>query len=145
MSQAEKGEEVMNGKKRVLLVDDDADFVDLNKNILENNGYEVIVAYNGDECREKVKSSRPDIIVLDIMMRTPADGILTVQGLQRDEASKGIPIIVVTSVMALLKPSNGAPPYHIGPDDALVDVDMFMAKPVAPEQLLEEVNRRLRG
>ena len=45
--------------------------------------------------------------------------------------------------MALLKPSNGAPSYQIGPDDTLVDVDMFMTKPVVPEQLLEAVNRRL--
>ena len=133
----------MKGKKRVLLVDDDEDFLDLNKDILEKNGYEVSVAYNGDDCREKVKSRRPDVIVLDIMMRTPADGIFTVQGLRSDEASKGIPIIVVTSVMALLKPSNGETPYRIGPDDALVEVDMFMAKPVAPEQLLEEIKKRV--
>ena len=54
----------MQTKKRILLVDNDSDFVDINKTVLEKNGYEVIAVYNADECREKVRSEKLDLIVL---------------------------------------------------------------------------------
>ena len=57
-------------KKKVLIVDDDADFVSMNKKVLERNGYEVSIAYNGKEGLERVDSDIPDIILLDMMMET---------------------------------------------------------------------------
>jgi len=58
----------MSRKTRILLVDNDVDFIDLNKAVLENNGFEVAVAYAGREVMDKVKFEQPDIIVLDLMM-----------------------------------------------------------------------------
>ncbi len=124
----------MNSKKKVLLVDDDADFVEVHRAVLERNGYEVTVAYNGDECKQKVKSDPPDVIVLDIMMATVGDGMFTVQDLRRDEASKYIPIVVVTAV-------NQTFPYNIGPDEAWLPVDTFVEKPVDPEQLVAVIEK----
>jgi len=124
------------GKKRILLVDDDADFVRMNKAVLEHDGYEVIVAYNGAECMEKAKACKPDLVILDIMMTTVGDGMFAAQNLRREEATREIPIIVVTSV-------NKTPPYNIGPDEAWMPVDVFIEKPVAPEVLLEEVRKKL--
>lgn len=123
-------------KKKILLVDDDADFVEMNKVVLDHNGYEVIVAYNGAECLEKAKASKPDLIILDIMMASVGDGMFAAQELRREDATRGIPIIVVTSV-------NEAPQYNIGPDEAWMPVDVFIEKPVAPEVLLEEVRKKL--
>ena len=126
----------MNSKKKVLLVDDDADFVDLHKVVLEKNGYEVAVAYNGDQCKQKVKSDKPDVIVLDIMMASVGDGMFVAQDLRKDEVCKDIPIIVVTAV-------NQTPPFNIGPDEAWLPVDVFLEKPVEPERLLAEIEKKV--
>ena len=126
----------MNSKKKVLLVDDDADFVDLHKVVLEKNRYEVAVAYNGDQCKQKVKSDKPDVIVLDIMMASVGDGMFVAQDLRKDEVYKDIPIIVVTAV-------NQTPPFNIGPDEAWLPVDVFLEKPVEPERLLAEIEKKV--
>jgi len=126
----------VNSKKKVLLVDDDADFVDLHKVVLEKNGYEVAVAYNGDQCKQKVKSDKPDVIVLDIMMASVGDGMFVAQDLRKDEVYKDIPIIVVTAV-------NQTPPFNIGPDEAWLPVDVFLEKPVEPERLLAEIEKKV--
>ena len=126
----------MAAKRKVLLVDDDADFVTMNKVVLEKNGYEVIPAYNGRECLEQVKATSPDLIILDIMMSTVSDGMFVAQDLRREQPTKEIPIIVVTSV-------NQVPPYNIGPDQGWLPVDVFIEKPVAPDVLLEQVDKML--
>ena len=126
----------MSARKKIMLVDDDMDFVSLHKGILEDNGYEVIVAYNGGECREKLKGGHPDLIVLDIMMTSSGDGMYVAQDLRKDEATRDIPIIVLSSV-------NEVPAFNIGADDAWLPVDEFLEKPVASEQLLEQIKKLL--
>ena len=122
--------------KCVLLVDDDADFVDMNKTILEKNGYRVLTAYNGDECRGVLSKEHPDAIVLDIMMKTTADGMYLAHDVHRDEATKDIPIICVSSV-------NQVPEYNMGPDETWLPVDEFIEKPVASEVLLSEIKKKI--
>jgi len=126
----------MSAKLKILLVDDDRDFVESVKTVLENDGYEVIPAYDGEEGLEKAKATEPDVIVLDIMMRSVGDGMHVAQDLRRNEATRGIPIIVVTSI-------NAIPPYNLWPDEAWLPVDVFMEKPVLPGVLLEEVRKIL--
>ena len=58
----------MKGKARILLVDDDADFVESTKIVLESKPYEVIVAVNGDEGLHKAREEKPDLILLDIII-----------------------------------------------------------------------------
>ena len=124
-----------NGKC-VLLVDDDADFVNMNKTVLEKNGYRVLTAYNGDECRSVLSREHPDAIVLDIMMKTTADGMYLAQDIHRDELTKNIPVICVSSV-------NQVPEYNMGPDEAWLPVDEFIEKPVASEVLLAEIKKKI--
>lgn len=127
----------MNAKKKtVLLVDDDADFVRMNKAVLEKHGYEVLEAYNDAECRLVLESVRPDIIVLDVMMTTATDGFHLAQALRKDKKTGNIPILMVTSV-------NESVPYKFEPDSDWLPVDQFIEKPVKPEALLEAVNKRL--
>ena len=126
----------MNAKPKILLVDDDEDFVEANRIVLEADGYEVIAASDGEEGLGKARTSEPDLIVLDIMMRTMGDGMFVAQQLRKTEATRNIPIIVVTSI-------NRVPPYSLWPDEAWLPVDVFIEKPVLPGVLLEEVRKKL--
>ncbi len=125
-----------NDCHRILVVDDDPDIVELHRSILELGGYRVEVAYGGDECREKVNLKAPDLIVLDIMMDTMGSGMFVAQDLRMNDATRDIPIIVVTSI-------NSLPPHNVEPDEAWLPVDAFLEKPVTPDQLLEEVQTLL--
>jgi len=126
----------MSAKAKVLLVDDDRDLVEAMRTVLENDGYEVEAAYDGAQCLEKVEAGPPDLIVLDIMMRTMGDGMYVAQHIRQDETTRSIPIIVISGI-------NRVPPYSLWPDEAWLPVDVFMEKPVEPEQLLEAVRNSL--
>jgi two-component system alkaline phosphatase synthesis response regulator PhoP len=128
----------MNEKRKILLVDDDADFVEINKAVLEKNGYEVIAAYNGAECLEKTRSESPDLIVLDVMMATQSEGFNVSRDLRNSEHTKDIPILMVTSI-------NETVPYKFERDDTWLPVDSFIEKPIEPQQLLEKVSSMLSG
>ena len=82
-------------KKKILIVDDEPELVNLIRLRLEANGYEVIDASNGEEGLKKVEEERPDIILLDIMM-PKKDGYTLMRELKRKEATKSIPIIALT-------------------------------------------------
>ena len=128
----------MNPKKaaKVLLVDDDADFVEMNRMVLEKNGFTVIAAYNAQEGVDKARRERPDIIVMDVMMTTPTDGFHATYELRNSEVTRAIPILMVTSV-------NQTVSYKFEPDATWLPVDSFVEKPVKPERLLEEIRRRI--
>ena len=127
----------MNAKKKVLLVDDDADFIAVNKAVLEDNGYEVMTACNGQECLESVRELAPDLIVLDVMMTTVDEGFEVARQIQFcGETAKITPIIMVTSI-------DEKHPFSFGPDKAWIPVEKYLEKPVAPDQLLQEVRARL--
>ncbi len=128
----------MSAKAKILLVDDDRDLVETLRTVLENNGYEVDAAHDGAQCLEKVEADPPDLVVLDIMMRTMGDGMYVAQHLRQDEATSNIPIIVVSGI-------NRVPPYSLWPDEAWLPVDVFLEKPVEPDRLLESVRNSLAG
>ena len=56
------------GKKKIMVVDDEENLLELVKAVLEQEGFEVITASNGPECLEKLKKVKPDLILLDVMM-----------------------------------------------------------------------------
>jgi len=82
--------------KKILVVDDEADLVDMVQFRLQAAGYTVEVVYNGEQCLEKVKTYKPNLILLDIMM-PKMDGVETAQRLHADDATKKIPIIAFTA------------------------------------------------
>lgn len=85
----------MSGNK-VLIVDDDFDFSQLLAFDLKKKGYTVVSAGNGEEGLEKVKTEKPDLIVLDIKM-PKMDGYTFVRRLKKDDENKDIPVVVLTS------------------------------------------------
>ncbi len=87
----------MSEKKRILVVDDEPDFAGIVQQNLEKEGFEVEVAYDGDEGLEKVKANPPDAIVLDVMM-PGKDGYQVCSELKADEQYADIPVILLTAV-----------------------------------------------
>lgn len=128
----------MSAGKTVLLVDDDADFVEMNRVLLEEHGYTVHVAYSGRQCLEEVAARRPDLVILDMVMEKPSDGFDVSRELRNSEYTKTIPLVMITSV-------NDIMPFRIEPDSTWLPVDTLIEKPVDPALLLSIVNRILGG
>lgn len=119
---------------KILIVDDDPDMVAAGRMVLEKEGYEVSSAPNVVEGLRAVEEYDPDLLILDVMMEEPDDGLR----LARDLRRKGhtLPILMLTSV-------NQALGIHIGADPEIVPVDDFQEKPADPVTLIQKVKRLL--
>jgi len=126
----------MAAKGKVLLIDDDQDFVDMNKAVLEKDGYEVAVAYNGEQGMEKARNEAPQVIVLDVMMATRSEGFNVARELRSSPVTRGIPILLVTAI-------NDTVPFKFEPDETWLPVEDVIEKPVPPERLLSLVEERI--
>lgn len=124
---------------KVLLVDDDPDFVEATKAILETKPFEVVVAYDGREGLEKARSEKPDAIILDVMM-PPPDGYAVCAELKRDPECKRIPILLLTAVMQAL-------PHTLYTIDMglRTEADDYIDKPVEPRELVRRVEALIWG
>ncbi len=124
---------------KVLLVDDDPDFVEATKAILETRPFEVIVAYDGKEGLEKAKKENPRVIILDVMM-PPPDGYALCSQLKRDPKCKKIPILLLTAVMQAL-------PHTLYTIDMglRTEADDYIDKPVEPAELVRRVEALIAG
>lgn len=128
----------MAKKPKILLVDNDVDFIDLNKAVLENNGFEVAVAYAGREVMDKVKFEEPDLIVLDLMMEKHDTGFGVAKALKADPVYKNIPILMLTAVL-----DETGTDFSQELDGYWMKTDYFANKPLAPEELIRRVNELL--
>ena len=84
------------GVKKILVVDDDATILDMLKTFLQTKGYEAETALDGAEGLAKVKSYRPDLIILDVMMPR-MDGYTFIREIKKDAAFRNLPVIVLTA------------------------------------------------
>jgi two-component system alkaline phosphatase synthesis response regulator PhoP len=82
-------------KKKILVIDDEPAVAGVIKEILQYEGYKVIVEHKGGDGLARVKKSRPDMIILDIIL-PDIDGYLVCEQLKSDSETKGIPIIMLT-------------------------------------------------
>ena len=121
---------------KILVVDDDPDFVEATRIVLEQAGYTVVSAASGDESIQVVRKENPDLIILDVIMSSILDGLNVSQQLQDDPEHKDIPIVMVTSIA-------NTDYAELFPTDEYVHIDAFMTKPVQPDQLLGQVKRLL--
>ena len=120
----------------VLVVDDDPDFVKVASKVLNKAGYEVVSAANGAAALKTMRQETPDLVLLDIMMSYILDGLDVSREMAEDPALKDIPVIMVTSLTSV-KASG------VFPTDEYVPVDEWLSKPVAPDTLLERVEKKL--
>lgn len=128
----------MAEKKRILIIDDDRDYADALKIVLENNGFDVVHAPNAAEGKSAIASGKPDLIILDVMMEKHTDGFDLCQDLKNEESCRMIPIIMVTAVTE----KTG---FKFSPqtDGEYLPADDYVSKPVAVTELLARVNRLL--
>ena len=83
--------------KKILAVDDKKYIADILKVVLEEEGYEVIPVYSGRECLEKLKTLKPDLILLDIIM-PEMNGWRVLETIKHDERTRPIPVAMLTAV-----------------------------------------------
>jgi CheY-like chemotaxis protein len=121
----------------ILVVDDDPDFVEITRIILESRGYQVTTAVNGEQALTKMRQDRPDLVLLDVMMSHVLDGLHVSKEMQADTELREIPIIMVSSITA--SPHGG-----MFPTDEYLPIDGWISKPVQPDDLLKKVERCLR-
>lgn len=121
---------------KVLVVDDDPDFVKVTTKVLEQAGYDVISAPNGAKALQTMRQERPDVVLLDIMMSYILDGLDVSREMAEDPDLKDMPVIMVTSL-------TGVKGSGVFPTDEYVPVDEWLSKPVEPETLLTRVNAAL--
>ena len=125
----------MSEPKRLLIIDDDPDFVAGIKAILVKAKYEVDVAYNPKDGFQALKSRAYDLLLLDVMMGRGAEGIMIARKLGKDPNLRDLPVLIITGIreqMAFLFPGQAVHPHF-------VPVDELVEKPIEPKFLLEKV------
>jgi CheY-like chemotaxis protein len=134
---------------KILIVDDDPDIVDAGRLVLEREGYEVVGAgppaprvsnlhpvgaANRADGMKKLEEIKPDLLILDVMMEEPDDGLRMAREIRKN--GNELPIIMLTSV-------NAAMGLNIDKDGEIVPVDEFQPKPVEPQTLIAKVKKLL--
>ena len=128
----------MEQKAKILLVDDDIDFVESTKIVLESKPYEVIVAYEGDEALRKAREEPPDLILLDVIMPVK-DGFTAAEQLKKDPQLSKIPVIMLTSFSS--RRQETSIPTSRG---FMLEAEDYIDKPVSPDELLRRVEQNLK-
>lgn len=121
------------GQKKILVVDDEVDLVETIRFPLEAEGFNVLVAYNGEDALNQARTENPDLILLDIML-PKLDGYKVCRLLKFDERYRNIPIIMLT---ARAQEKDKIIGLETGADE-------YITKPFDMDKLLEKVKSYLK-
>jgi len=119
-------------RKKILLVEDDAELVELLSFNLKRAGFSVSTAGDGIAALKKARSLNPDLILLDVLL-PELDGFMTCEILRRDPATNAIPIVIVTAISSQMARLTG---LELGAND-------FITKPFSTKALLARVEALL--
>jgi len=125
---------------KIMMIDDDPDFVAGIKSILEKADYNVNVAYNPKDGFQALQAEHYDLLLLDIMMGRGAEGVALARKIRKDPKLKEMPVLIITGLreqIAFLFPGQSVHPHF-------VETDELVEKPVEPKLLLEKVSSLLR-
>ncbi len=128
----------MNGKKRILVVDDEPDHCAVVQRILEKEGFEVEVAYDGIECLQKVRANPPDAIIMDVVM-PEKDGHAVCQELKSDACLCHIPIMILSAESSGITSTR----YSRYPGGKFLDADDYLTKPASAEKITQSLKNLL--
>lgn len=126
----------MTQEKRILIVDDDPDFVTAIQKILTSAHYRVATAGDLEEGMKAIENDKPDLILLDVMMEKYDDGFTMCYALKHDERFREIPIVIITAVTEVtgLK-------FSPETDGEYLEADGYLQKPISAETLLTTVKQ----
>lgn len=122
--------------KKIFIIDDDRDMVDSLTMVLEGNGYGVEATYAASDAMEKVRTSKPDLIILDVMFpENSSEGFDLARKLHEDETVNKIPVIILSAINVR---------FNLGfsdkdRDETWLPVTHFVEKPIVPEKLIKMV------
>jgi len=121
--------------RKILLVDDDPDFLEMHSAVLKHKGYDVDTARSSKECLEKLQDAQPDVVILDVMMEQFDAGFKA--SVKIKEKYKDLPVMLLTSIGAQtgLEFSSNADVLKLTGADVLLD------KPVSPKVLIDEIEK----
>ena len=128
----------MKKRARILLVDDDIDFVAATKTVLESRPYDVIVAHEGEEGLRKARQENPDLVLLDIIMPVK-NGFSAAEQFKKDPKLAKIPVIMLTSY-SQRKADSGIPASK----GLELEAEDYIEKPISPKDLLATVEKYLK-
>lgn len=121
-------------KAKILIVDDDPDFVEYLRTVLESADYAVVSAGNSDQGMLTLLREKPDLVVLDVIMSSVLDGLSMSQRMAENPALSHVPVIMVTSIA-------NTDYLALFPTDESIHIDAFLTKPIAPAELLRQIGR----
>jgi len=127
----------MADKKKVLVVDDDPDFLDSVATLLKRAGYTVVTGYDGEEAVAKAKAEQPDAMVLDVMM-PKKDGYQACGELKADPDTEEIPILLLTAVASHVSTTS-----YSHQDGMNTEADDYLDKGCEPAEIVERVEELL--
>ena len=135
---SDMSEEVSGGeaRKSILVIDDDADYIEFVEAALEKEGYDVSSCLNGEEGRKMAAEILPDLIIVDWMMETWSEGSNVVNSIRSSGVTKDTPIILASSV------DFANPLADLGVDYTM-NISAYLKKPITAEQLLQQVKKIL--
>ncbi|MBN1982934.1 MAG: response regulator [Chitinivibrionales bacterium] len=120
--------------KKILMIENDADFIEAVSIPLQANNYTVVSAGDGKQGLKMAQTEKPDLILLDVIMKTKTEGIEIARQLKSGDNTKHIPIILLTGIR---KEFNL--PFGFEADEEFLPVTQIVEKPVKPEQLLKTI------
>ena len=123
----------------ILIIDDDPDFVEVAKVILETKQYNVISAYSPEEGWAKMAELKPDAIILDVMMGKGAEGFIFARKMRKDPRFDKIPILMLTSMREQTGFDIPGERIH----QKFLPVDDYIEKGVEPQVLLDKIAQQL--
>ncbi|TET27101.1 response regulator [Candidatus Aerophobetes bacterium] len=127
----------MKAEKKILLVDDDPDFVEGARMVLEKGDFEVVTASSGKECLKRIKEERPDLILLDIMMPQKS-GFEVCKELKSNIEYNKIPVVMLTALKSKLSRTS----YSIA-EGLELEAEDYLEKPIDPKVLVSRLREIL--
>jgi len=121
---------------KILIIDDDIDLVEVLRIVLESHGYTVIDAQDGDRGFKLLEKEKPNLVILDVMMRTEDEGFIIAKKIRNTPVVADIPIIMLTAVTQ----QTG---YQYKKNDEILPVNEFLEKPIMPNTLIGYIEKYL--
>jgi len=130
----------MAAKRTVLLVDDDPDFLEINRHVLEARGYAVRCFSSPQEALDQMVREKPDLVISDLMMRSLDTGFSLSRKIKDDPRFADVPVLIVTGISSRLG-FDFAP--RSAEELAAMRADAYLEKPTSPQLLIEKVEALL--